>query len=174
MPDKLPARIRSPLLARSGWLRLHTPLRTGEGRFLTHVEDTADACRRLKDGNAGWYPLAIWPEPGGFLSFANSIDGDYLGWLTEGGEPDTWPLSVWPRHADQGPPLDGGLIDTLLDWQRGTLVHAWVRRPGRGRRTCRVRGLPALGRPRLLVSPRPAIARLPVRPVRWVSRSHRR
>ncbi|MGW7345008.1 SMI1/KNR4 family protein [Streptomyces sp. NPDC054854] len=106
----------------SGWLRLHTPLRAGERRFLTHVEDVADAYRQLKDGNAGRYPLAIWPEPGGFLPFANSIDGDYLGWLTQGGDPDTWPLIVWPRHANQGRPLQGGLIDTLLDWQRGTLV----------------------------------------------------
>ncbi|MFK0256305.1 hypothetical protein [Streptomyces sp. NPDC090445] len=106
----------------SGWLRFRTPLRTGERRFLTHVEDTVDAYRQLKDGHAGPYPLAIWPEPGGFLPFANSIDGDYLGWLTEGGDPDTWPLIVWPRHANQGPPLEGGLIDTLLDWQRGTLA----------------------------------------------------
>jgi len=106
----------------SGWLRFHTPLRTGERRFLTHVEDTVDAYRQLKDSHAHWYPLATWPEPGGFLPFANSIDGDYLGWLTEGEDPDTWPLIVRPRHADQGPPLEGGLIDTLLDWQRGTLV----------------------------------------------------
>src|SRR5262249_20656163 len=68
----------------SDWLRFHTPLRTGERSFHTHVEDTADAYRQLKDGHAEWYPLAIWPEPGGFLPFANSIDGDYLGWLTEG------------------------------------------------------------------------------------------
>ncbi|MEU3668315.1 hypothetical protein [Streptomyces virginiae] len=81
-----------------------------------------DAYRQLKDDNPDWYPLAVWPEPGGFLPFANSIDGDYLGWLTEGGDPDIWPLIVWPRHADQGPPLEDGLIDTLLDWQRGTLV----------------------------------------------------
>ncbi|MGW8955923.1 hypothetical protein [Streptomyces sp. NPDC055709] len=71
----------------SGWLRFHTPLRTGERRFLSHIEDTADAYRQLKDGSAGRYPLAIWPEPGGFLPFANSIDGDYLGWLTEGEVP---------------------------------------------------------------------------------------
>ncbi|WP_371591910.1 hypothetical protein [Streptomyces virginiae] len=108
----------------SEWLRFHTPLRVGERRFLTHVEDAADAYRQLKDGDgdATWYPLAVWPEPGGFLPFANSIDGDYLGWLTEGEDPDTWPLIVWPRHAHQGPPLEDGLIDTLLAWQRGTLV----------------------------------------------------
>ncbi|MFI8448500.1 hypothetical protein [Streptomyces erythrochromogenes] len=66
----------------SGWLRFHTQLRTGERRFLTHVGDTTAAYRQLKDGHPDWYPLALWPEPGGFLPFANSIDGDDLGWLT--------------------------------------------------------------------------------------------
>ncbi|MHC6630271.1 hypothetical protein ACYTFC_29925 [Streptomyces globosus] len=106
----------------SGWLRFHTPLRTGGRRFLTHAEDTADAYRDLEDAFPDRCPLTVWPDPGGFLSFANSIDGDHLGWLTEGEDPDAWPLIVWPRHADQGPPLEGGLIGTLLAWQRGTLA----------------------------------------------------
>lgn len=70
--------------------------------------------RRLRTGALGWYrelrdefpeyhPLPIWPEPGGFLPFASSIDGDSIGWLTDG-EPDRWPLIVEPRHHEQGPP----------------------------------------------------------------------
>ncbi|WP_282704072.1 SMI1/KNR4 family protein [Streptomyces sp. CC219B] len=105
----------------SDWLRFHTPLRTDGRRFATHVEETLDAYRSLRAGYPEAQPLAAWPEPGGFLPFANSIDGDYLGWLTRGDDPDTWPLIVWPRHARQGPPLEHGLIDTLLAWQRGTL-----------------------------------------------------
>jgi hypothetical protein len=76
----------------------------------------------LKDNYPDRYPLAVWPEPGGFLPFANSYDADHLGWLTEGPDPDAWPLIVWPRHADPQPALEGGLIDTLLAWQRGTLA----------------------------------------------------
>ncbi|WP_354641145.1 hypothetical protein [Kitasatospora camelliae] len=64
------------------------------------------------------HPLAVWPEPGGFLPFGSTIDADMLGWLTEG-EPDAWPLIVWPRHAPQGPRLAGGLVDTLVAWLRG-------------------------------------------------------
>ncbi|MFC9818141.1 hypothetical protein ACFVJM_39525 [Streptomyces virginiae] len=48
--------------------------------------------------------------------------GTLSGPFSQGGDPETWPLIVWPRHADQGPPLGGGLIDTLLDLQRGTLA----------------------------------------------------
>ncbi|MFR9794587.1 SMI1/KNR4 family protein [Streptomyces sp. MS06] len=103
----------------NNWLRFHTPLRTGERRFLQHIESTAAGYRQLKGNRPQWYPLGIWPEPGGFLPFANSIDGDQLGWLTEGDSPDDWPLIVWPRHADQGPPLPDPLIETLLAWSRG-------------------------------------------------------
>ncbi|PWK66717.1 SUKH superfamily protein [Streptomyces sp. CG 926] len=106
------------------WLRFFTPLRTRdhERRFVVAVEEVLDGYRQLRTSYPDAQPLAVWPEPGGFLPFANSIDGDQLGWLTEGTDPEAWPLVVWPRHADQGPPLESGLIDTLLAWQRGTLT----------------------------------------------------
>ncbi|MCX5241706.1 SMI1/KNR4 family protein [Streptomyces prunicolor] len=104
------------------WLRFLTPLRTGERRFVTRVEQVLGAYRMHKDRHPHHYPLVPWPEPGGFLPFANSYDNDYLGWLTAGPDPDAWPLIVWPRHAEQGPALADGLIDTLLAWQRGALV----------------------------------------------------
>ncbi|WP_019059875.1 SMI1/KNR4 family protein [Streptomyces prunicolor] len=104
------------------WLRFLTPLRTGERRFVTRVEQVLGAYRMHKDRHPHHYPLVPWPEPDGFLPFANSYDNDYLGWLTAGPDPDAWPLIVWPRHAEQGPALADGLIDTLLAWQRGALV----------------------------------------------------
>lgn len=107
----------------NGRLRFLTPLRTtGERRFVDHVATTREAYEQLKDGHPQWYPLTVWPEPRGFLPFANSIDGDEIGWLTQGENPDDWPLIVWPRHADQGEPLEHGLTDTLLAWQRGTFA----------------------------------------------------
>ncbi|MFI2414271.1 SMI1/KNR4 family protein [Streptomyces sp. NPDC018947] len=106
----------------SGWLRFLTPLRTGERRFATHVGEVLDGYRMLRRNHPDSFPLSAWPEPGGFLPFANSVDGDHLGWLTEGGAPDAWPLVVWPRHARQGAPLEHGLVDTLVAWQRGRLA----------------------------------------------------
>ncbi|MFF7976017.1 hypothetical protein [Streptomyces sp. NPDC007905] len=88
------------------------------------VDQTLEAYESLKSGHPQWYPLATFPAPGGFLPFADSIDGDYPGWLTEGDRPEDWPLVFWSRHADQGPPLEQGLIDTLLAWQRGRLGTA--------------------------------------------------
>lgn len=106
----------------SEYLRFLTPLRTGERRFVHHVEETLGAYRMLRGNHPESYPLSVWAEPGGFLPFANSIDADHLGWLTENPDPDAWPLIIWPRHANQGPPLKSGLVDTLVAWQRGHLV----------------------------------------------------
>ncbi|MTE19068.1 hypothetical protein F0L17_07980 [Streptomyces sp. TRM43335] len=103
------------------WLSFFTPLRTvGEG-LVHHARETADNYRRLRGEFPEYHPLAVWPEPGGFLPFAVSVDSDHLGWLTEG-EPNDWPVTVWPRHADQGPALPGTLTDILLQWLRGDLV----------------------------------------------------
>jgi hypothetical protein len=104
----------------SNWLRFFTPLRFRSASFAHEVESTLDTYRELRDEFPDDHPLATWPEPGGFLPFASSIDGDYLGWLVDGA-PDGWPLIVWPRHSDQGQPLPGSLIDTLLGWLRGGL-----------------------------------------------------
>ncbi|WP_344590283.1 hypothetical protein [Actinomadura vinacea] len=104
----------------SNWLRFSPPTRLDENGLARFAEEVLDGYRHLREALPAYYPLPAWPEPGGFLPFADSIEGDYLGWLTEG-DPDTWPLIVHPRHADQGPPLPGGLVDTLLDWMRGRL-----------------------------------------------------
>ncbi|ONK11504.1 SMI1/KNR4 family protein [Streptomyces sp. MP131-18] len=103
-----------------GWLRFLTPLRTGEDGFVRHVAQTLNGYRTLREHDPQGHRLPLWPAAGGFLPFANSIDGDQFGWLTEG-DPDGWPLTVWPRHADQGPPLPGTLTEVLLAWLRGTL-----------------------------------------------------
>ncbi|MFC6567390.1 SMI1/KNR4 family protein [Actinoplanes utahensis] len=97
------------------WLAFPSP--RGDA-FDSHVEQTLDAYRELRAEFPEYNTLAVWPEPGGFLPFATSLDGDELGWLTEG-DPDSWKLIVYPRHDEQGPPLPGGLIETLLAWTRG-------------------------------------------------------
>ncbi|MGQ5264817.1 hypothetical protein ACTWLT_29100 [Micromonospora sp. ZYX-F-536] len=100
------------------WLNFVTPLRTNGRGFAYHAAQVLDGYRELRAAFPEYHPLPVWPEPGGFLPFASSIDGDQLGWLTEG-DPDQWPLIVSPRHADQGPPLPNNLTDTLLEWVRG-------------------------------------------------------
>ncbi|MGW5673555.1 SMI1/KNR4 family protein [Streptomyces sp. NPDC003860] len=117
----------------AGWLRFADPFAEDQYALAPWAEWYAKTYAELRADHPEYHPLAVWPEPGGFLPFADSIDGDQLCWLTEGSDPDAWPLIVVPRHADQGPALrDGGLVDTLLEWLRGRLV---------------THGLPPLSRP---------------------------
>ena len=58
-----------------------------------------------------------------FVAFADSIDGDLLGWVRVG-EPDRWPIAWWPRHADPGPAMQLTFTSALLAWLRGTPVDA--------------------------------------------------
>jgi len=102
------------------WLTTFIPLRQGERTFAGHAKEVLDGYRWLQAEHPHDFALPTWPEPSGFLPFADSLEGDVLGWLTEGA-PDTWPLLVFPRHADQGPPLEGGLIGILLEWARGNV-----------------------------------------------------
>ena len=104
----------------SQWLNFVTPLRTNDHGFIHHAKETLDGYAELRAEYPEFQPLPVWPEPGGFLPFANTIEGDVLGWLTQG-SPDEWPLIVYPRHAKQGPPLQDPLVDTLLAWLRGRL-----------------------------------------------------
>lgn len=110
----------------SSWLRFVPPLRTdrpvpsahGFHGLLRHATWINDIYRELRAEHPEFQPLAVWPEPGGFFAFADSIDGDAIGWLTIG-DPDDWPVIIYPRHYDQGPPLATNLVDTLLEWLRG-------------------------------------------------------
>jgi len=110
------------------WLNFVTPLRDpdaarskGYRGLADFVEQMLDIYRELRAEHPEFQPLAVWPEPGGFLPFADSIDGDVFGWLTLG-DPEDWPVIIYPRHEDQGPPLPEGLVDTLLAWLRGRPV----------------------------------------------------
>ncbi|MGW0118952.1 SMI1/KNR4 family protein [Streptomyces sp. NPDC003327] len=106
------------------WLRFGLPLGTGRYDLVPSAEWYGDAYRDLRAAHPQYQPLAVWPEPGGFLNFADTVDGDQICWLTEDDDPDAWPVIVVPRHSDQGPPLTGTLTDVLLDWLRGRLATA--------------------------------------------------
>ncbi|WP_165985309.1 hypothetical protein [Streptomyces sp. YIM 98790] len=113
------------------WLRFRPPLDGGEAGLVALARAEARACRELRAEFPEEYPLPVWPEPGGLLPFADSVDGDVLGWLT-GGEPDTWPLVIRPRHTGRGAVLRGtSLVGMVLSWLRGE---------------GRISGLPALDR----------------------------
>jgi len=96
-----------------GWLTFFS-----RDELAERVELLTGIYRDLREQFPDFHPLAAWPEPGGFLPFALSVDGDQLAWLTVG-DPDTWRVVVVPRDDEPGRPWRGGLVDGLLSWCRG-------------------------------------------------------
>ncbi|MEU6822018.1 SMI1/KNR4 family protein [Streptomyces atriruber] len=104
----------------SWWLDMPAPLDLDHRLGLaTNAEEMLDGYRSLRDSFPEDFPLPAWPEPGGFLPVASTIDGDQIGWCAEGDDPDRWRVAVNPRHSEQGPPLAGNFTETLLRWLRG-------------------------------------------------------
>lgn len=99
------------------WIGFYDPLDPTEG-VAHHAQRWADDYRELREEFPQYNPLTAYPEPGGLLVCAATMDGDGVGWLTQG-EPDDWPVIVWPRQQDQGPPLKGTMTEVLLAWLKG-------------------------------------------------------
>lgn len=66
----------------------------------------------------GPYPYRMYPDPNGLLVWGTTLNADFLFWLTEGPDPDRWPVVVWFRG--RGPDeawqrFDQGMAQFLLD-----------------------------------------------------------
>jgi hypothetical protein len=82
-----------------GWLRMLDPLEPG-----ATLVDLSDWDRRNMRGHQHRFPdqypgWRVWPEPGGFLPWADSADGDLIGWQTVG-EPDAWGTRFFGRGGE--------------------------------------------------------------------------
>lgn len=96
-----------------GWLGFF-----GRDELVGQVETLTGFHRELREQFPQFEPLSMWPERGGFLPFATSIDGDELGWVTVG-DPDGWPVLLVPHDDEPVPAWRVGLVDGLLGWARG-------------------------------------------------------
>src|SRR5919202_43013 len=70
----------------AGWLRMIEPF----DHTISFVDLAVAACRRHNGAAA----QPIWPEPGGFLSWARTAGGDLVGWRTVG-RPNDWTVTYW-------------------------------------------------------------------------------
>ena len=110
------------------WLRMRDILDPGADGLRARAEVASDSYRLLREAFPQEYAMATWPEPGGFLCIADSIDGDELGWLTEG-PPYRWRLVWVPSAGTAQPPLNAGLVEVLLAWLRGSPLDEVFPRP---------------------------------------------
>lgn len=101
------------------WLSFARPRDHGERGLVAEAGWRMRTYRGHREAHPDSYPLPVWPEPGGILPFASTIDADWLAWLTIG-EPDEWPVIHLSRHFPQHRSVMAcGLTALMLDWVRG-------------------------------------------------------
>ncbi|MFD8756999.1 hypothetical protein ACFV0O_39400 [Kitasatospora sp. NPDC059577] len=86
--------------------------------------------RRTTDGIAAELaadedcPYPVHPEPGGLLSWGSNLNADQFFWLTEGDDPDAWPVVAFYRSLEEWDRFDGGFTAFLLAVLDGTYAYA--------------------------------------------------
>ena len=84
----------------------------GEFDFYTHFRS------RYPDE----HPYRRYPEAGGLLPWAKSIDGDILYWLAQG-DHACWPVVVWSRGDHQLYLINSGMVGFLVDYVSKGMVR---------------------------------------------------
>ncbi|WP_405830613.1 MULTISPECIES: hypothetical protein [unclassified Streptomyces] len=89
-----------------GYLQLHTPdARFKSDDIVLHTEWLGEWARTHRSGL--WEPYEVYPAPGGLLEWAGSEQADQFYWLTEGPDPDRWPILVKEDIPDSWQRFDG-------------------------------------------------------------------
>lgn len=91
----------------------------GVMNLLKHAHDMLDTHQSLREAWAEEISLAIYPEPGGLLTWAVTGNDDSLCWITEG-EPAQWPVLVSSRDCDLER-YDMGAAELLYKYFSGQL-----------------------------------------------------
>ncbi|MFI9235743.1 hypothetical protein [Streptomyces sp. NPDC053079] len=89
-----------------GYLQLHVPGAGFESAdIVLHTEWLGEWASRNRSGL--WEPYEVYPASGGLLEWATSEQADQFFWLTEGPDPDKWPILVTEDIPDSWVRFDG-------------------------------------------------------------------
>lgn len=69
-------------------------------------------------------PYSVFPDPGGLLGWGSNINADQFFWLTDGDDPDSWPIIAWYRSLNEWDYFDGGFSDFVAGVVDGTYRYA--------------------------------------------------
>ncbi|MEU2507556.1 hypothetical protein ABZ621_22995 [Streptomyces sp. NPDC007863] len=105
-----------------GYLRLYVPGSDGSGPGGRGSggsgSDLAGNAFRLADharvhGGTLWEPYEVYPAPGGLLPWGDTEQADTFYWLTEGRDPDRWPIVAVEDDYDSWVRFDGTITEFL-------------------------------------------------------------
>ncbi|MCK7622435.1 SMI1/KNR4 family protein [Streptomyces sp. RS10V-4] len=88
------------------YLELHVP---GAGFRSSDLVRNAEWLREWAAGSRSglWDPYELYPAPGGLLQWGSTEQADQFFWLTEGSDPDRWPVLVTEDVPDSWVRFDG-------------------------------------------------------------------
>ncbi|MDH6129273.1 SMI1/KNR4 family protein [Kitasatospora sp. GP82] len=72
--------------------------------FEGFVWDTAQVAEELAlayEDDPDEQPYPVFPEAGGLLAWGNNANGSRCFWLTEGDDPDKWPVVIWYQEIEE-------------------------------------------------------------------------
>lgn len=116
----------------------------GFGAFVAwNVSEFASMFEGADEGFWGGKVYPMYPAPGGLLTWGENEQGDLFWWLTEGDDPDAWPVVMWARGPATTYRFDIGMVEFLyamvsgqepspewlhLEGHRWVLTSDWQRR----------------------------------------------
>ncbi|MFH8371510.1 hypothetical protein [Streptomyces sp. NPDC018031] len=88
------------------YLQIHVP-----GARFAHADIVRDtewlSAWATAQGSDLWRPYELYPAPGGLLQWGSTEQADQFFWLTEGADPDRWPVLVTEDVPDSWVRFDG-------------------------------------------------------------------
>jgi len=106
----------------------HPGATTGfEGFVDWHVSTIAHLFAGMNEDEWGGTVHPLFPAPGGLLTWGENREGDVFWWLTEGDDPDRWPIVMWARGPATTYRFETGMVELLHAMVRG---EPWAPCPG--------------------------------------------
>ncbi|MFP3987923.1 hypothetical protein U9R90_10545 [Streptomyces sp. E11-3] len=96
-----------------GFLSLYVP---DAGLPGMDVVDHAEYLARFesREGVSVWQPYGVYPAPGGLLQWGTSEQADEFYWLTEGDDPEGWPVLAQEEIPDSWRRFDGSVAEFVF------------------------------------------------------------
>ncbi|MFD7455100.1 hypothetical protein [Kitasatospora sp. NPDC059827] len=79
--------------------------------LVRNARTLADLAAAHPDIAAVYHPYRLHPAPGGLLQWAGSVQADQFYWLTEGPDPDRWPVIARNEDGDHEARFDGSTAE---------------------------------------------------------------
>ena len=103
-----------------GYIRVPSPLSSDPHRGLPAIISELDHYRKIQVEFGDYFPIKAYPEPGGLLPWATTINGDRLFWLTRG-TPDEWTIVIVESRGPMSEAWPISMSEFILSFIKGNL-----------------------------------------------------